>query len=75
MFLQRLPQYYGSMKEEVKIDFTSKQQQLAVEEAAAARKGLFTIIFEFVKQKFDQAFIENLPTDELKELPPKCKLY
>lgn len=65
------------MKEEVKIDFTSKQQQLAVEEAAAARKGLFTIIFEFVKQKFDQAFIENLPTDELKELtlPPKCKLY
>ena len=59
-------------KEQVKIDFANSK---TVEEATnIPRRDSFTMIFEFVMQKFNKAFVENLPSDELKELPPKCEI-
>ena len=53
-------------KEQVKIDFANSK---TVEEATnIPRRDLLTMIFEFVMQKFNKAFVENLPSDELKEL-------
>jgi hypothetical protein len=58
-------------KEQVKIDFASSK---TMEEATIPRRGSLTLIFEYVMQKFNEAFIENLPSDDLKELPPKCEI-
>jgi hypothetical protein len=61
------------MKEQYKeLDFASSK---TVEEATTIpRRGSLTMIFEYIGQKFNKAFIENLPSDELKELPPKCEI-
>jgi len=59
-------------KEQVKIDFANSK---TVEKATnIPRRDSLTMIFEFVMQKFNKAFVENLPSDELKELPPKCEI-
>jgi len=59
------------MKEQVKIDFASSK---LVEEGTNRRRSSLTMIFEYIGQKFNEAFVENLPSEELKELPPKCEI-
>ena len=54
---------------------TSEDRLRQQEEATTMpRRGSLTMIFECVMQKFNEAFVENLPSDELKELPPKCEI-